>query len=47
MDGIPVAKMLEEERARLINLNEMSARVVGQTNAIRWWLMPFDDPEQV
>ena len=33
--GIPVAKMLEEERARLINLeSEMSARVVGQTNAI-------------
>jgi len=33
--GIPVAKMLEEERVRLINLeSEMSARVVGQSEAI-------------
>ena len=33
--GIPVAKMLEEERERLINLeSEMSARVVGQSHAI-------------
>ena len=33
--GIPVAKMLEEERERLINLeSELSARVVGQSHAI-------------
>ena len=33
--GIPVAKMLEEEKARLINLEaEMGARIVGQTDAI-------------
>ncbi len=33
--GIPVAKMLEEERTRLINLeSEMGAKIVGQADAI-------------